>query len=612
MNTRYWKTVELLSRFVTPYRRTLIAASVALVVTALVTLSIGQGVRVLIDGGFIEGSVEDLNFAIAAIMILTLLMAIGTFIRFYLVSWLGERVSADIRQAVFDHLVGLNPSYFESNHSGEIMSRLTTDTTLLQSIVGSSLSMAVRSVLTFVGGLIMLLITSVKLTMVVLVVVPLVLLPILFFGRRVRTLARQTQESVADVGSYAGEAIQHIKTVQSYTRETFEKEAFKEEVEAAFDIGRRRVLQRAFLIGSVIFLVFGTIAGMLWVGGNDVLNGGMSAGQLGAFVFYSILVATSVATVSEVYGELQRAVGSTERLMELLQVRSPIQAPAKPVNADKLRASLNLVNLGFCYPSRPGQSAVDCLNVDIEQGQSIALVGPSGAGKSTIFELLLRFYDPQQGKILFGGTDLRSLHPIQLRKHIALVPQQPALFSSDVWHNIRYGNPYASDDEVMNAAKAAHAHDFIMRLPDGYNSDLGEKGVRLSGGQRQRIAIARAILKDPKILLLDEATSALDSDSERHVQQALDRLMTDRTTLVIAHRLSTIQNVDLIVVLDHGRIVASGTHQQLMDKSELYRRLAKLQFDAAGEWIVAEPEPEPSKSKKAEDWDDALDIIEQD
>ncbi|OMH32814.1 ABC transporter transmembrane domain-containing protein [Motiliproteus sp. MSK22-1] len=583
---KYANTLTLLGRFIIPYRRTLVGAGVALVLTALVTLSIGQGVRMLIDDGFLAASSAHLNRAIGLILFLTLIMAAGTFVRFYLVSWLGERVSADIRMAVFEHLITLHPSYFETNRSGEIMSRLTTDTTLLQSIVGSSLSMALRSVLTFIGALIMLLVTNIKLTMIVLIAVPLVLAPILIFGRRVRNLARQTQDSVADVGTYAGEAIQHIKTVQSYTREIQEKAAFEKEVEAAFEIGRNRVRQRAMLIAVVIFLVFGAITGMFWVGGNDVLNGSITAGELGAFIFYAILVATSVATLSEVFGELQRALGSTERLMELLQVRSLIEKPEKSVDAGKLKAELSMEAVDFYYPSRPNQPALTDLSLRIRQGQSLALVGPSGAGKSTVFELLLRFYDPQKGRIRFDKTDIRNLDPVQLRQQIALVPQQPALFSANVWHNIRYGNPYASDEDVVAAAKAAHAHDFISKLPDGYASYLGDKGVRLSGGQRQRIAIARAILKDPKILLLDEATSALDSESELQVQKALEKLMHNRTTVIIAHRLSTILNADEIVVLDQGRMVARGDHSSLMDSSDLYRRLAKLQFDAGAELIV--------------------------
>ncbi|MEH6473353.1 MAG: ATP-binding cassette domain-containing protein, partial [Halopseudomonas sp.] len=469
---------------------------------------------------------------------------------------------------------------FETNRSAEIMSRLTTDTTLLQSIIGSSLSMALRSSLTLIGALIMLLVTHLQLTLMVLASVPAVLVPILFFGRRVRALARQTQASVADVGSCAAEAIQQIKTVQSYTSEALEKTAFAGEVESAFQVGRQRVQQRALLIATVILLVFGAIAGLLWLGGHDVLDGSMSAGELGAFLFYAILVAVSAATLSEVLGEVQRALGSTERLMELLQVDSAIDTPLNPVDAQSLTPSLSLQSVTFNYPSRPDQSALADLTLDIPAGKVLALVGPSGAGKSTLFELLLRFHDPQAGAIRLGGTDLRQLDPKALRRQIALVPQQPALFSGDLWHNIRYGSPGACDADVVQAAKAAHADEFISRLPEGYASDLGEKGVRLSGGQRQRVAIARAILKDPRILLLDEATSALDSQSEQQVQAALARLMANRTTIIIAHRLSTVLNADSIALIDQGRLVAQGSHQQLMQSSPLYAHLAELQFEA--------------------------------
>ncbi|MEH6652176.1 MAG: ABC transporter transmembrane domain-containing protein [Motiliproteus sp.] len=573
-------TLALLTGFITPYKGTLCAAAIALVVTALVTLAIGQGVRLLIDEGFIAGSQVALNKAVAAILLLTLLLSVGTYARFYLVSWLGERASADIRLAVFNHVIELHTSYFETNRSAEIMSRLTTDTTLLQSIIGSSLSMALRSSLTLMGALIMLLVTNLQLTLMVLVSVPVVLAPILFFGRRVRVLARQTQASVADVGSCAAEAIQQIKTVQSYTSEALEKIAFAGEVETAFQVGRQRVQQRALLIATVILLVFGAIAGLLWLGGHDVLDGSMSAGELGAFLFYAILVAVSAATLSEVLGEVQRALGSTERLMELLQVDSAINTPSHPVDAQSLAPSLSLQSVTFNYPSRPDQLALTDLTLDIPAGKVLALVGPSGAGKSTLFELLLRFHDPQAGEIRLGGTDLRQLDPKALRRQIALVPQQPALFSGDLWHNIRYGSPGASDAEVVQAAKAAHADEFISRLPEGYASDLGEKGVRLSGGQRQRVAIARAILKDPRILLLDEATSALDSHSEQQVQAALARLMAGRTTIIIAHRLSTVLNADRIALIDQGRLVAQGSHQQLMQTSPLYAHLAELQFEA--------------------------------
>ena len=570
--------LELL-RFIKPYRLKVVAALMALIFTAALTLSVGQGVRILIDQGFAQQSVQELGSAIGFILVVTLLISIGTFFRFYLVSSVGERVSADIRLAVFNHIITLHPSYFETNGSGDIMSRITTDTTLLQSIIGSSFSMAMRSALMCIGAVIMLFATNIKLTLIVLASVPFILVPILFYGRRVRALSRQSQDSMADVGSYAGEAIEHIKTVQSYSREAQEKRFFSNEVERAFEIGRKRVLQRAILISGVIVIVFSAISGMLWVGGSDVINGVMSAGDLAAFVFYAIMVASSLATISEVLGELQRAAGATERLIEILQVESHITAP-ESINrsTDKLKAEVSFNEVTFHYPSRPDQPAMQELNLVAEEGKILALVGPSGAGKTTLFELLQRFYDPQQGSVLLGDMDVREFDPQDLRNQMALVPQQPALFSHDVFHNIRYGNPEATDEQVIEAAKKAHAHDFIMNLPEGYNSFLGERGVRLSGGQKQRIAIARAILKDPNILLLDEATSALDSESEHHVQQALEELMRGRTTIIIAHRLSTIKHADKIAVLDHGRLVDVGDHQSLLESCELYQRLVELQF----------------------------------
>ncbi|WCP65996.1 ABC transporter ATP-binding protein/permease [Vibrio tubiashii] len=569
-----------LVNFIKPYKLKVAAALIALIVTASLTLSVGQGVRILIDQGFAQQSVQELGSAIGFILVVTLLISIGTFFRFYLVSSVGERVSADIRLAVFNHIITLHPSYFETNGSGDIMSRITTDTTLLQSIIGSSFSMAMRSALMCIGAVIMLFATNIKLTLIVLASVPFILVPILFYGRRVRALSRQSQDSMADVGSYAGEAIEHIKTVQSYSREAQEKRFFSNEVERAFEIGRKRVLQRAILISGVIVIVFSAISGMLWVGGSDVINGVMSAGDLAAFVFYAIMVASSLATISEVLGELQRAAGATERLIEILQVKSHITAP-ESINrsTDKLKAEVSFNDVSFHYPSRPDQPATQELNLVAEEGRILALVGPSGAGKTTLFELLQRFYDPQQGSVLLGNRDVREFAPQDLRNQMALVPQQPALFSHDVFHNIRYGNPEATDEQVIEAAKKAHAHDFIMNLPEGYNSFLGERGVRLSGGQKQRIAIARAILKDPNILLLDEATSALDSESEHHVQQALEELMRDRTTIIIAHRLSTIKHADKIAVLDHGRLVDVGNHQSLLKSCELYQRLVELQFN---------------------------------
>ncbi|NOJ21716.1 ABC transporter ATP-binding protein/permease [Vibrio coralliilyticus] len=568
-----------LIKFIRPYQWKVIAALVALVFTASLTLSVGQGVRLLIDEGFAQQSTQELSSAIQLILALTVMISIGTFFRFYLVSSVGERVSADIRLAVFNHVITLHPSYFETNGSGDIMSRITTDTTLLQSIIGSSFSMAMRSALMCVGAVIMLFATNIKLTLIVLASVPFILVPILFYGRRVRALSRQSQDSMADVGSYAGEAIEHIKTVQSYSHEAQERASFATEVERAFEIGRQRVKQRAILISGVIVIVFSAISGMLWVGGSDVINGTMSGGDLGAFVFYAIMVASSLATISEVLGELQRAAGATERLIEILQVESHIVAPSdKVVSTQQLASEVIFDDVTFHYPSRPEHAAIEHLVLKAEEGKVLALVGPSGAGKTTLFELLQRFYDPQSGQVTLGGIDVRQMDPNELRQQMALVPQQPALFSNNVLHNIRYGNPDATDEQVIEAAKKAHAHDFIIKLPEGYDSFLGERGVRLSGGQRQRIAIARAILKDPNILLLDEATSALDSESEHHVQQALEELMRNRTTIIIAHRLSTIQHADQIAVLDHGKLVDVGNHNELLQSCELYQRLVELQF----------------------------------
>ena len=569
----------VLAQFLKPYRTQILIFLIALICTAAVTLSIGQGLRLVIDQGFAQQSQQHLNTAILFIVGASVLMAIGTYIRFYLISWLGERVSADIRTAVFNHVVGLHPAFFETNRSGDIMSRLTSDTTLLQSIIGSSVSIALRSAISFSGALIMLLITNLKLSLIILLAVPVVLMPVLVFGRKVRTLSRKSQDSVANVGSYAGEVIQHIKTVQSFTQESQEQRAFAREVEKAFAVAKRRISQRAILMGVVILLVFGALSIMLWVGGSDVIDGSMSGGDLGAFIFYAILMAAGVASLSEVYGELQRAAGATERLMELLQADNKILvAENASESAADLPPVLAFNNLTFCYPSRPEQPALRDFSLSIEQGQIVALVGPSGAGKSTLFDLIQRFYDPQHGSVLFGDCDIRQLQPNDLRQQIAVVQQQPTLFTGDVMYNIRYGKPQASDEEVIAAATAAHADEFIRRLPDGYQSDLGEQGVRLSGGQRQRIAIARALLKDPRILLLDEATSALDAESEYKVQLALDKLMKDRTTIIIAHRLATILHADQIVVMDAGERVAIGSHQDLLRSSKLYARLASLQF----------------------------------
>ncbi|WP_143764451.1 ABC transporter transmembrane domain-containing protein [Cognaticolwellia mytili] len=570
--------------FIKPYKLMLALALLALLVTAAVNLSLGQGVKFVIDSGFIAGSVEQLQSAILVLIGLISLLAFGTFSRFYLMSWLGERVSADIRKAVFNRIVTLHPSYFEENRSGELMSRLTTDTALLQSIIGSSFSMALRSILMLIGGLIMLMLTNFKLTLFVVFSVPVILIPMMIYGRKVRRLAESSQDAIADVGTYAGEIIQNIKIVQSYTHEVKEQHAFSDEVENAFCVAKRRVKQRSLLIAIVIFLTFGAISAMLWVGGMDVLQGEMTGGELGAFVFYAIMVAMSVATVAEVYGELQRAAGSATRLLELLKIKSDIKELDYPktLNSDA-RSVIIFKDVDFYYPSRPDSAALKNINLAIPAGKVVALVGPSGAGKTTLFELLQRFYDPQKGSISFNASNITQLKLTDLRQTMGMVPQHPILFSSDVWHNIRYGKPEATDEEVISAAKRAHAHEFIEQLPEGYSSFLGEQGVRLSGGQKQRIAIARAILKDPNVLLLDEATSALDAQSEYHVQAALDELMTKRTTLIIAHRLATVIHADVIVVMDQGKIIDTGDHKSLLESSKLYRRLCELQFEKANE-----------------------------
>ena len=576
-------TIGSLLHFLKPYRLQILIFVLALLVTAAITLSIGQGLKFVIDKGFVGQSLEDLNFAVTIIMAAAVVMALGTYVRFYLISWLGERVSADIRTAVFSHLVGLHPSFFETNRSGDIMSRLTTDTTLLQSIIGSSLSIALRSMISFFGALILLIFTNATLSLVVLVATPTILFPILYFGRRVRNLSRLSQDSVASVGSYAGEIIQNIKTVQSFTQEGLEKKAFGEEVEHAFDVAKKRIEQRSVLTAIVILTVFGALSAMLWFGGRDVIVGNMTGGDLGAFIFYATLMALSLASISEVYGEIQRAIGATERLMELLNAPVEIVSPnSVKERAESLPAEIEFSGLSFYYPSRPNTAALANFNLSIPQGKVAALVGPSGAGKSSLFALLQRFYDPQKGSISFGGCDIRELALTSLRRQIGVVEQQPTLFTGDVLYNIRYGMPDASDDEVIEAAKAAHADEFIGRLPDGYKSDLGEQGVRLSGGQRQRIAIARALLKNPKILLLDEATSALDAESEKKVQLALEKLMVGRTTVIIAHRLSTILHADEIVVMDSGQKIAQGSHEELLKNSSLYARLANLQFSDRG------------------------------
>ena len=582
LSARQRRAFRLASRFLAPYRWPALGALIALVVTAGITLSMGQGIRLLVDQGFMTRSAHQLNQTIGLFLLLVLALAAGTFSRFYLVSWIGERCVADIRRAVFDHLVGLHPGFFEDNRSSEIQSRLTADTTLLQAVIGSSLSMFLRNALMVIGGVVLLFITNPKLTSIVVVALPLVLAPILLFGRRVRSLSRQSQDRVADVGSYVAETLGQIKTVQAYNHQALDRQLFAGTVEAAFAVARQRIAQRAWLITLVIVLVLGAVGVMLWVGGMDVIAGRISAGELAAFVFYSLIVGSAFGTLSEVIGELQRAAGAAERIAELLAARSSILETEQPFVLDRQRAGgrIELKNLVFAYPSRPSVAAIDNLNLVIEPGQTVALVGPSGAGKSTLFDLLLRFYDPQEGGILLDNQPITSLALGELRRQFALVAQNPSLFRGTVEANIRYGRPEASLAEVEAAARGAHADEFIRQLPQGYQTPLGEGGIGLSGGQRQRLAIARALLVDAPILLLDEATSALDAQSEHLIQQALASLMAGRTTLVIAHRLATVQHADRIAVIDKGRLVAVGTHRELIEKSPLYARLASLQFNA--------------------------------
>jgi ATP-binding cassette subfamily B protein len=567
-------------RFVRPYGWAMGGALVALTVAAATVLAMGIGLRRLVDDGFTSGNAGLLDQSLFVLLGVILLLAAATYSRFFLVTWLGERVVADIRKAVFSHVLGLSPGFFETTRIGEVMSRITTDTTLLQTVIGSSASMALRNMLLLAGGLVMLAITSPKLTMLVVLAVPVVIAPIVLIGRRVRKLSRESQDRVADVGAEVEESLNAVRTIQAFNHEDLDRQHFAVRVEEAFNAAVRRVRARALLTALVITLVFGSVGLILWIGGHDVLSGRISGGELSAFVFYAVVVAGAAGAISEVVGDLQRAAGASERLMELLATEPDIKAPAQPKPLPvPARGEVSFDHVTFHYPSRPDRSALADFDLAVRPGEKLALVGPSGAGKTTVFQLLLRFYDPQAGRVLLDGVDLRAADPHDVRARIGLVPQEPVIFAADAWDNIRYGRPDASDAEVIAAAEAAAAREFIEQLPQGFSTFLGEKGVRLSGGQRQRIAIARAILRNPALLLLDEATSALDAESERLVQQALERLMANRTSIVIAHRLATVLKADRIVVLEEGRIVAQGRHAELMLQGGLYARLAELQFD---------------------------------
>ena len=576
--SRDWAQFVRLLRFVLPYRMRVVAAIVALLVAAACVLAFGQGLRSVIDTGFASADASVLDRALAGVLVLSLVLAIATYARFYLMMSIGERVVADIRRAVFDHIVAFAPSYFETVRTGEVISRLTNDTTLLQAVIGYGFSLAVRNSLLLAGALAMLAWTNLKLTLIVVLIAPLVVLPVLLLGRRVRRLSRAGQDRIADVSVYVDEALHEIRTVQAYTHEAHAKHAFGERVEAAFETGIRRIALKALLIGLVMLATFGGVGFILWIGGSDVMAGRLSAGNLSAFVFYCAVAAGSVAAISEVLGELQRAAGATERLMELLETEPQIVAPLAPSAPPQAVRSLEFDQVSFAYPSRPATPALGRFTLRISQGERIALVGPSGAGKSTVFALLLRFYDPQAGAVRVDGIDVRQLDPAALRRLIAVVPQEPVIFAASVLDNVRYGRPDASVEEVRQACGQAHALEFVERLPQRFETQLGERGVTLSGGERQRISIARALVADRPVLLLDEATSSLDAASERLVQQGLEALARGRTTIVIAHRLATVQHANRIVVLDRGGTVAEGTHAELMRQGGLYASLAALQF----------------------------------
>ena len=581
--SRSMKPLKTLWPFLKPYRGTLIAAAIVLIIAAVAMLALPVAFRFLIDKGFAANDVDTVNRYFIWFFAIAILFGIFAALRFYLVIWLGERIVADIRNAVYRRVIRMDATFFEVTRIGEVLSRLTTDTTLVQSIAGAGMSIALRSTLNLFGGVIMLLLTSPKMTGYILAFMPIVIVPMILIGRRLRRLSATAQDKIADSSGLADETLNAIQTVQAYTLEDEQIRRFAAAVAKSFRAGVRRIRVRALMTAVAITLIFSAMTLVLWLGSHAVLSGNMTAGELGQFLMYAAFVGMSAGALSELWGEIQRAAGAMERLSELLGVTPLISAPKTPVRLpERCEGSLRFENVSFHYPSRPESPALQNLSLSVSAGEAVALVGPSGAGKSTCFQLLLRFFDPQTGRILIDEIDIADTDPEELRRQIGLVPQETVLFGETAMENIRYGRPAATDDEVRLAAHAAAADEFIERLPQGYETYLGERGMRLSGGQRQRIAIARAILKDPPILLLDEATSSLDAESERLVQDALNRLKRNRTTIVIAHRLATVLNASRIIVMDQAQIVATGTHNELIRSSELYARLAALQFgDAA-------------------------------
>ena len=574
--------LKLLWPYLRPHRGRVALALLSLLVAAGTVLAFGACLRALIDRGFAQGDGGVLNYALASLLAASALLAIASGARFYLVSWLGERVVGDLRQTVFAHVIRLGPAWFEVKRSGDVMSRISADAQLIEQVIGSSASVALRNTLMCIGGVAMLVITNPKLALLVLLIVPLTVAPIIMFGRRVRALSRDAQARVADMVAQGGETLDAVRTVQAFAQEPRASASFAEATERAFQAARRRIARRAAMTTLVIFIIFSAVGFLLWMGGHDVITGRITAGDLSAFVFYAVLVASSGGAMSETIGDLQRAAGAAERLSELLAEAPSIAEPIAPKSLPQPpKGVVSFEDVSFHYPTRPDTLALDGFDLRMAPGETVAIVGPSGAGKTTVFNLLLRFYDPESGTVRIDGIDIRQLRLAQLRSTLAIVPQEPVLFSATVADNIRYGRPEASDAEVRAAAAAASALGFIEALPQRFESDLGARGLRLSGGQRQRIAIARAVLCDPAVLLLDEATSALDAESEQAVQQALDRLMERRTTIVIAHRLATVQKADRIVVVDHGRVIDVGRHADLVRRDGLYARLAELQFNLA-------------------------------